>query len=78
MNPKSELVNVAVEQYRKLFGKDPQVLGIHAGLECGLFSEKYPDMDMISFGPTLRYVHTPMSVCLSRPSRWYGIICLPS
>lgn len=67
MNPKSELVNVAVEQYRKLFGKDPQVLGIHAGLECGLFSEKYPDMDMISFGPTLRYVHTP-DECLLIPT----------
>ncbi len=59
MNPNSELVKVAVEQYRKLFGKEPQVLGIHAGLECGLFSEKYPEMDMVSFGPTLRYVHTP-------------------
>ena len=59
MNPNSELVNVAVEQYHKLFGKKPRVLGIHAGLECGLFSEKYPNLDMISFGPTLRYVHTP-------------------
>lgn len=59
MNPNSELVKVAVEQYKKLFNKDPQVLGIHAGLECGLFSEKYPEMDMVSFGPTLRYVHTP-------------------
>ena len=67
MNPKSELVNVAVEQYRKLFGKEPQVLGIHAGLECGLFSEKYPDLDMISFGPTLRYVHTP-DECLLIPT----------
>mgnify|MGYP002952794194 FL=1 len=35
------------------------MLGIHAGLECGLFSEKYPGIDMISFGPTLRFVHTP-------------------
>ena len=67
MNPKSELVNVAVEQYRKLFEKEPQVLGIHAGLECGLFSEKYPDLDMISFGPTLRYVHTP-DECLLIPT----------
>ena len=59
MNPNSELVNVAVEQYHKLFGKKPRVLGIHAGLECGLFSEKYPNLDMISFGPTLRYVLIP-------------------
>ena len=67
MNPNSELVNVAVEQYKKLFGKEPLVLGIHAGLECGLFSEKYPELDMISFGPTLRYVHTP-DECLLIPT----------
>ena len=59
MNPDSRLVEVAVEEYKKLFGKEPKVLGIHAGLECGLFSEKYPDLDMVSFGPTLRFVHTP-------------------
>lgn len=59
MNPNSKLTKVAVEQYEKLFGKKPVVKGIHAGLECGLFSEKYPDLDMVSFGPTLRYVHTP-------------------
>lgn len=67
MNPKSELVKVAVEEYERLFSKKPLVLGIHAGLECGLFSEKYPDMDMVSFGPTLRYVHTPEE-CLHIPS----------
>lgn len=59
MNPNSQLRKVAVEQYVKLFGKEPKVRGIHAGLECGLFSEKYPGMDMISMGPTLRGVHSP-------------------
>lgn len=59
MNPNSHLLEVAVEQYRALFGKEPLVRGIHAGLECGLFSEKYPGMDMVSFGPTLRGVHSP-------------------
>ncbi|MBQ9651764.1 MAG: aminoacyl-histidine dipeptidase, partial [Prevotella sp.] len=59
MNPDSKLTKLAVETYRELFGKDPQVLGIHAGLECGLFSEKYPHLDMVSFGPTLRGVHSP-------------------
>lgn len=59
MNPKSEILRIAVETYRELFGKEPHVLGIHAGLECGLFSEKYPGLDMISFGPTLRGVHSP-------------------
>ena len=59
MNPKSEILRIAVEQYRKVMKKEPQVLGIHAGLECGLFSEKFPGMDMISVGPTLRGVHSP-------------------
>lgn len=59
MNPESKLVDITVETYRKLFGKEPRVLGIHAGLECGLFSERYPNLDMVSFGPTLRFVHTP-------------------
>lgn len=59
MNHESRLTKIAVETYRELFGKEPKVLGIHAGLECGLFSEKYPALDMVSFGPTLRGVHSP-------------------
>lgn len=59
MRADSKLTALTVETYKKLFGKDPKVLGIHAGLECGLFSEKYPDLDMVSFGPTLRGVHSP-------------------
>ena len=59
MNPNSEILRIAVEQYKRLFKKDPIVRGIHAGLECGLFSEKFPGMDMISIGPTLRGVHSP-------------------
>lgn len=59
MNPDSKLTAIAVEKYKELFGKEPKVLGIHAGLECGLFSEKYPNLDMVSFGPTLRGVHSP-------------------
>lgn len=59
MNPDSQLTKIAVDSYKKLFGKEPIVRGIHAGLECGLFSERYPALDMVSFGPTLRDVHTP-------------------
>lgn len=59
MNPNSEIVKIAAESYRRLFNKDPKILAIHAGLECGLFSEKYPHLDMVSFGPTLRGVHSP-------------------
>jgi len=59
MRADSKLTDLAVKSYKKLFGKEPLVKGIHAGLECGLFSERYPDLDMVSFGPTLRNVHTP-------------------
>ena len=59
MRADSKLTDHVVKSYEKLFGKKPQVKGIHAGLECGLFSEKYPELDMVSFGPTLRNVHTP-------------------
>ena len=58
-NLKSHILEVCVDSYRKLFGRDPEVKAIHAGLECGLFLEKFPDLDMISFGPTLRGVHAP-------------------
>ena len=58
-NPASPILKVAVESYKRLFGTDPKVKAIHAGLECGLFLEKYPTLDMVSFGPTLRGVHSP-------------------
>ena len=59
MRAESKLRDTVVATYKELFGREPIVRGIHAGLECGLFSERYPDLDMISFGPTLRDVHTP-------------------
>lgn len=59
MNPDSEILRIAKESYLRLFNKEPKILAIHAGLECGLFSEKYPGLDMVSFGPTLRGVHSP-------------------
>ena len=58
-NPDSEILKISVDSYERLFDKSPQVRAIHAGLECGLFSEKYPQLDMISIGPTLRGVHSP-------------------
>ena len=58
-DPHSEILGIAVESYRRLFGVEPKVKAIHAGLECGLFLEKYPSLDMVSFGPTLRGVHSP-------------------
>ena len=58
-NMDSAVLEVCRESYRKLFATEPVVRAIHAGLECGLFLDKYPDLDMISFGPTLRGVHAP-------------------
>jgi dipeptidase D len=58
-NPDSPVLKVAERVYQRMFGKMPEVKAIHAGLECGLFSEKYPTMDMISFGPTMCDVHSP-------------------
>jgi dipeptidase D len=58
-NPESPILQITRESYQALFGEEPAVKAIHAGLECGLFLEQYPEMDMISFGPTIRGAHTP-------------------
>lgn len=58
-NPHSAILEVAAASYKRLFGVDAKVKAIHAGLECGLFLDKYPHLDMISFGPTLTGVHSP-------------------
>lgn len=58
-NPESPILDVTVEAYRRLFCTRPVVRAIHAGLECGLFLEKYPRIDMVSFGPTIRGAHSP-------------------
>ena len=55
----SHILKACIESYRKLFNAEPEVKAIHAGLECGLFLEKFHNLDMISFGPTLRSVHAP-------------------
>jgi dipeptidase D len=53
------VLKTSVEAYKKLFSQDPQVLAIHAGLECGLIGAIYPGMDMVSFGPTIKGAHSP-------------------
>ena len=58
-NTHSEILEIATESYRRLFHTEAKVKAIHAGLECGLFLDKYPALDMISFGPTLQGVHSP-------------------
>ena len=58
-NPDSQLLATTVESYERLFGVKPKVRAVHAGLECGLFLEKYPHLEMVSFGPTVTGVHSP-------------------
>jgi dipeptidase D len=75
-NPNSPLLEVVKESYRTLFKDEPKVLAIHAGLECGLFLEKYPYLDMVSIGPQMYGVHSPQER-LSIPSteRCYRWLC---
>ena len=58
-NMKSPIMAIARDAYKELYGVTPAIKAIHAGLECGLFLTKYPHLDMASFGPTLRNVHSP-------------------
>ena len=58
-NMNSPIMHVIGEAYEELYGEKPLITAIHAGLECGLLLEKYPNLDMASFGPTLRGVHSP-------------------
>ena len=60
---KSEILRVMKESYKKLYGKEPEVMAIHAGLECGIIGGIYPGLDMISCGPTLKSPHSPDERC---------------
>jgi len=75
-NPQSELLEVVKKAYTELYKDEPKVLAIHAGLECGLFLEKYPYLDMVSIGPQMYGVHSPQER-LSIPSteRCYRWLC---
>ena len=58
-NMDSNILKIAKSAYNSLYGKDPEVKAIHAGLECGIIGERIPGMDMVSFGPTLESPHSP-------------------
>ena len=58
-NPDSEILEVLKERYEVLFQSKPEVVACHAGLECGILGQHYPEMDMISFGPTIHGAHSP-------------------
>jgi dipeptidase D len=58
-NMNSEIMKVMGRVYKDMYGKEPEIKAIHAGLECGIIGGKYPGLDMISFGPTIRHPHSP-------------------
>jgi len=59
MNPNAPMLDMMKELYQELFNESPRVIACHAGLECGLLGQHYPDLEMISFGPTIRDPHSP-------------------
>ena len=76
-NMKSEILKVACDTYRELFGEEAKIKAIHAGLECGLFLEKASHLDMISFGPTMRGVHSPDErLHIASTERWWRHLLL--
>lgn len=76
-NMKSDILKVACDTYKELFGTDAKIKAIHAGLECGLFLEKAPHLDMISFGPTMRGVHSPDErLDIASTERWWRHLLL--
>jgi dipeptidase D len=71
----SPVLNVLKNVYNQMYGKEPEVKAIHAGLECGIIKERYPEMDMISFGPTIMGAHSPDErVQISTVSKFYDLL----
>jgi len=74
-NANSPLLTTMKQTYRQLYGKDPEVAVMHAGLECGIIQGVFPDMDMISFGPNLHHPHSPdEAVSISSVRRTYDLL----
>jgi len=74
-NLDSKALKVVRQSYEDLFGDEPQVTAIHAGLECGLLGEKVKGMDMVSFGPTIRGAHSPdEKVSIPSTQKFYRLL----
>lgn len=74
-NPDSEILEVMKSKYESLFNSAPNVSAIHAGLECGLLGERYPGLDMISFGPNIRGAHSPDERCsISSTQKFWSLL----
>ena len=71
-NPNSAVLEVLKAQYQQVFNEKPKVVACHAGLECGILGQNYPDMDMISYGPTILGAHSPDErVCISSVQKFW-------
>ncbi|MGJ8738641.1 aminoacyl-histidine dipeptidase [Zobellia laminariae] len=74
-NADSKILKVAEAKYKALFGEKPKVAACHAGLECGILGQNYPEMDMISFGPTILGAHSPDErVCISSTQKFWKFL----
>jgi len=74
-NLDSKILELSKKTYKELYGKDPKVEAIHAGLECGIIGEKFPGMDMVSIGPTIKYPHSPEEqVHVSTVNKFYKYV----
>jgi dipeptidase D len=74
-NPDSAILKVLSRLYEELFSEKPNILACHAGLECGLLGTHYPEMDMISFGPTIKGAHSPEErACISSTKKYWGFL----
>jgi dipeptidase D len=74
-NPDSKILDVLVNKYEELYKESPKVMAIHAGLECGLLGERYPGLDMISFGPTIKGAHSPDERCsISSTAKFWNFL----
>ncbi|MBD1262702.1 aminoacyl-histidine dipeptidase [Maribacter polysiphoniae] len=74
-NPDSAILRILAGKYESLFAAKPQVVACHAGLECGILGQNYPEMDMISFGPTIKGAHSPDErVCISSVQKFWKFV----
>lgn len=74
-DPESEIVQASVKAYKKLFQEEPIVRAVHAGLECGMFLSKYPNLDMVSIGPDLKGAHTPEEkISISTTEKFWDLL----
>ena len=74
-NDHSTLRPQVVKVYQELFGEEPKLTAIHAGLECGILSDKIPNLDCVSFGPTNYDIHTPKErLSISSTERYWNFL----